>query len=190
MGDVVVGEELFIGSGAADFEFTGAVGMKPEGRAPAIDELAAAEGIVLAGKEVALLPGVLRAGESGGDVSIVTEGGVDACLVDEIDKLGHNLEVFLDRLAGRIEQAGFVVIGGVDLRLLVGLRSGVEEIGGLAEIAELRGGRWGRRRGGFFWFRQACWPENDDSGECERDEDENGFRTAHGAAGLKDGSEE
>lgn len=153
VGDVVGGEELFVGPGGADLELSGTVGMKPEWGAPPIDELASAEGIVLAGEEVALLPGVLRAGESGGDVGIVAEGGIDARLVDEIDELGHDLEVFLDRLAGRIEQAGFVVVSGVDFWLLIGLRRRVKKVRWFAEIAELGGGRWGRGRGGFFWFR-------------------------------------
>lgn len=189
MGDVVGGEELFVGPGAADFEFTGAVGMKPEGRAPAIDELSAAEGIVLTGKEVALLPGVLCASEGGSDVGIVAEGGVDTRLVDQIDELGHDLEVFLNGLAGRIELAGFVEVGGVDLRLLIGLRRRVKKVCWFAEIAKLGGERWGRGRGGLLWLREPRGPENDGSSESERDEDEDGFRTAHGAAGLKDGSE-
>jgi hypothetical protein len=87
VGDVVGGEELFVRAGAADFELAGAVGVEPKGRAPAIDELAAAEGVVLAGEEMALLPGVLRAGEGGGDVGIVAEGGIEARFVDQIDEL-------------------------------------------------------------------------------------------------------
>ena len=140
MRDVVGGEELLIGTGAADFELAGAVGVKPKGRAPAIDELASTDGGMGAGEDVALLPGVLRAGEGGRDIGIVAEGGVDARLVDQIDELGHDLDVFLNGSAGRVEHVGFVLVGRVDLVNAAG-GAGVDavELGGLAEITEERG---------------------------------------------------
>ena len=181
MGNVVGREELLIRPGAANFELTGTIGVKPEGRAPAIDELAVSKGIVLAGEEMALLPGVLRAGEGGGDVGIVTEGGVEAGFVDQMDELGHDLEVFMNGLAWRVELAGFVVIGHVDLRVLAGLRSGVKEICRFAEIAEL-----GRRR--WLWggldlrgrLRRPGGPEDDGGGDEEGRDEEGELGASHG----------